>query len=181
MLALDGAHLGGRHPQHLEVQAIGRDELGDVGRVLGQQRVSGRDEEHVLAGAFQLEQVEQAGHRLARAGVVGVHHQVVVAQRLQRAHLVVEGPVGQAQRVVAGQLFGVGEKVQRGHDETASQMPLVANHYRSLGVNLTARFPADHRGGEMSAMVVPHCVVSRPTRGNERPVRLTAFSPLANA
>ncbi|MCZ7672361.1 MAG: hypothetical protein M5U34_37180 [Chloroflexi bacterium] len=75
--------------------------------------VGGGNEEDVFA--VQVAQGQEAGEGFTGAGVVGVHDQIVCLQGFICAHLVVEGPLLQVERVAWRLFFGVGEKVDFNH------------------------------------------------------------------
>ena len=109
----DFAHGLGGDGLHFEVEVVIVDEFLDVFAVLLDEGVGGGDEEDVFA--FQVVEVQQAGDGFAGAGVVGVHHQIVLAQGFICPHLVVERPAMQTEWVAISLFFGVGKKVDGDH------------------------------------------------------------------
>lgn len=103
---------------HFEIKAVFFHVFLNVCAVLLDEGVGGGNEEHVFAGFVQVMEVQQAGDGLASSGIVGVHHQVVLAQGVVGAHLVVERPAFEAKRIAVGLFFGVGEEVYGDHSST---------------------------------------------------------------
>ena len=67
--------------------------------------------------------MEQAGDGFARAGIIGVHHQIELFQGFICPHLMVKRPALQVEGVALGLLFGVGEEVDGDHDACRDSMP----------------------------------------------------------